>query len=144
MTVSTGVSHRPPLLPLSSSSTSTTNTSVTSFRPEDIPPRPSMSKPEDRPPLIATLPLAIPHEDLPPRLHPDRNFSSRDRFRPNLDRPELERPHPNDDPFAPSVYELRAMERNSLMRPPIPHQMPSGIRSLICVLLFISYSLLIF
>ena len=95
--------------------------------PEDMPPVSSMTKPEDRPPLIATLPLPLPHDDLPPRLHPDRqmdrNFGPRDRFRPNMDRPDMDRPPHNDDPFAPSVYELRAMERNQMMRPPIPHQM---------------------
>ena len=120
--------QRPPLLPLSSVPTSSTESTMTSMR-SDLPlsATSSLSKPEDRPPLIGTLPLPIPHDDLPPRLHPDRamdrNFGPRDRFRPNLDRPELDRPHHNDDPFAPSVYELRAMERNQMMRPPIPHQM---------------------
>lgn len=124
-----GVPQRPPLLPLSSVPTSTTDSSITSMRPEDMGPNvtSSLGKPEDRPPLIATLPLLPPHDDLPPRLHPDRpmdrNFGPRDRFRPNMERPDLDRPPHNDDPFAPSVYELRAMERNQMMRPPIPHQM---------------------
>lgn len=113
---------RPPLLP---TSTALPATSSSSFRPEDIPPRQSISKPEDRPPLISSLPLPLPHgDDLPPRLHVDRNFAPppRDRYRSNSD---LDHSH-NDDPFAPSVYELRAMERNSLIRPP-PQPHHSGI-----------------